>query len=65
MKGMLNLRQEFKDLPKHINWYPGHMRKAVRDLEEEFKKVNMFIEVWDARIPVTSQNPDLLSMLPS
>jgi ribosome biogenesis GTPase A len=44
MKGML-LRQEFKDLPKHINWYPGHMRKAVRDLEDEFKKVNMFIEV--------------------
>jgi len=32
MKNIL-LRQEFKDLPKHINWFPGHMRKAMDDLE--------------------------------
>lgn len=58
------LRKEFKDLPKHVNWFPGHMRKARRDLEDEFKKINMFIEVRDARVPQTSQNPELISMIP-
>jgi len=47
-------REEFKHLPAKINWFPGHMRKAMRQLESEFKKVNLFIEVRDARIPNTS-----------
>lgn len=47
-------REEFKDVPKKVNWFPGHMRKAMRILSDEFKKVNMFIEVRDARIPKTS-----------
>ena len=51
-------------MPRHINWFPGHMRKAMRTLEDEFKKVQMFIEVRDARIPRTSENPELLSLLP-
>lgn len=54
------LRQEFKDLPKHINWFPGHMRKAMHELEDEISKVSMLIEVRDARIPLTSHNPELL-----
>jgi ribosome biogenesis GTPase A len=36
------------------------MRKAIKELEDEIQKVNMFIEVRDARIPVTSHNPELL-----
>ena len=40
------------------------MRKAMRTLQDEFKKVNLFIEVRDARIPCTSQNHELLSLLP-
>src|SRR5258708_3253637 len=64
MKGMV-LRQEFKDLPKNINWYPGHMRKAMTNLEEEIPKVSMLIEVRDARIPYTSHNPELLKMFPT
>jgi ribosome biogenesis GTPase A len=50
------LRQEFKDLPKHINWFPGHMKKAKIELEDEIKKADMFIEVRDARLPYTSHN---------
>jgi ribosome biogenesis GTPase A len=40
------------------------MRKALIELEDEIKKVNMFIEVRDARIPLTSHNSELLSMIP-
>ena len=52
----LLFREEFKNVPQKVNWFPGHMRKAMRTLGEEFKKVNLFIEVRDARIPKTSQN---------
>jgi ribosome biogenesis GTPase A len=38
-------RNEFQNIPKNIDWFPGHMRKAMGQLEEEFKKVNFFIEV--------------------
>ena len=58
-------RTEFtKGLPKYINWFPGHMRKAMRLLEDELKKVDIFIEVRDARIPKTSRNQELIELLP-
>jgi ribosome biogenesis GTPase A len=44
-------REAFENIPKNINWFPGHMRKTMRLLGPELKKVNMFIEVRDARIP--------------
>ena len=47
-------REEFKNVPQKVNWFPGHMRKAMRTLTNEFKKVSLFIEVRDARIPKTS-----------
>ena len=58
------LRAEFKHLPEKVNWFPGHMRKAMKDLGDEFKKVNLFIEVRDARIPMTSRNESLHEILP-
>ncbi len=42
-----------------INWYPGHMAKAKRELAEQLKKVDVVVEVLDARIPHSSRNPDL------
>jgi ribosome biogenesis GTPase A len=45
-----------------INWYPGHMAKARRQMEEWITKVDMIIEVRDARIPLSSANP-LLTQL--
>ena len=42
-----------------INWYPGHMAKAKRELQEQLKKVDVVVEVLDARIPHSSRDPDL------
>lgn len=42
----------------NINWYPGHMKKTKDLLKENIKLVNIIIEVIDARIPISSKNPD-------
>lgn len=42
-----------------IQWYPGHMTKAKRMIEEELKLVDGILEVVDARVPLSSRNPDL------
>ncbi len=42
-----------------INWYPGHMAKTRRVMVEDLKNVDMVCEVIDARIPMSSRNPDL------
>lgn len=42
-----------------INWFPGHMAKARRQVEENLKKVDVVIEILDARIPYSSHNPML------
>ena len=42
-----------------IQWYPGHMAKAKRNIEADLALVDMIIEVIDARIPAASRNPDL------
>ena len=46
-----------------INWYPGHMEKAKRQMMERLKAVDMVIEVRDARIPDASTNPMLLNIV--
>lgn len=40
-----------------INWYPGHMAKARRQMEEQLKLVDIIIELKDARMPLASSNP--------
>lgn len=42
---------------ENINWYPGHMAKARRQMEEELKLVDIVIELRDARMPLASANP--------
>ena len=42
-----------------INWYPGHMAKTRRQIAEDLKLVDIVIELLDARIPISSQNPDI------
>lgn len=42
-----------------INWYPGHMAKARREIGEAAKLVDVIIEIIDARIPIASRNPIL------
>jgi len=46
----------------HIQWYPGHMHKARKQIKETLPQVDMIIEVLDARIPFSSQNPLLNSL---
>ena len=40
-------------------WYPGHMTKAKRMMQEDIKLIDLVIEVVDARIPLGSRNPDI------
>lgn len=44
---------------KAINWYPGHMAKTKRQLEEQIRAVDAVIELCDARAPLATRNPDL------
>lgn len=43
----------------NINWYPGHMAKTKRQIIEDLKLIDIVVEILDARIPVSSQNPDI------
>jgi len=43
----------------HLQWYPGHMRKAERLVKENLKIVDVVVELLDARIPMSSANPVL------
>ena len=43
----------------NINWYPGHMAKTRRQITEDLKLIDIVIELLDARIPMSSQNPDI------
>ena len=40
-----------------INWYPGHMAKAKRLLQDQLSRVDAVIEICDARLPESSRNP--------
>lgn len=46
----------------NINWYPGHMAKTRRQIEQDLKIIDIVIELLDARIPISSQNPDIASI---
>ena len=43
----------------HFQWYPGHMTKAKRMMQEDIKLIDLVVELVDARIPISSRNPDI------
>ena len=43
----------------NINWFPGHMAKTRKQITDDLKLVDVIIEILDARIPLSSQNPDI------
>ena len=43
----------------NYQWYPGHMTKARRMMQENIKLIDLVIEVVDARAPLSSRNPDI------
>ena len=46
-----------------IQWYPGHMTKTRRMIVDQVKNVDIVVEILDARIPISSRNPDVDSMV--
>lgn len=51
------MTQDFEKL--NIQWFPGHMTKAQRMIEDQMKQVDAVCEILDARIPMASRNPDV------
>ena len=43
----------------NYQWYPGHMTKAMRMMQENIRMVDLIIELTDARIPMSGRNPDI------
>ncbi len=43
----------------NFQWYPGHMTKAKRQMQEDIKLIDLVVEIVDARIPFSSRNPDI------
>ena len=46
----------------NINWYPGHMAKTKRQIMDDLKLIDVVIELLDARMPMSSRNPDIKSI---
>ncbi len=46
----------------NINWYPGHMAKTRKQIEEDLKLIDVVIELLDSRIPIASRNPDIKNL---
>ena len=40
----------------NVQWYPGHMTKAKRQMQEDIKLIDLIIELVDARVPLSSRN---------
>lgn len=53
------MEQNLSNQKMNIQWYPGHMTKTRRMMEENLKLVDAVCEILDARIPISSRNPDI------
>lgn len=54
-----NLRPAFKLITKDvIHWFPGHMGKGLKQMQQKLKNIDCVIEVHDARIPLSGRNPE-------
>ena len=50
-------------MANQIHWFPGHMSRALRDVEEKIKIIDVVIELFDARAPLSSINPQLENLI--
>ena len=55
----MDKEQESSYNKTNINWYPGHMEKTRRQIQEDLSIIDIIVEIVDARIPLSSQNPDV------
>ena len=58
----MNMSEEKSFEKTSINWYPGHMAKTRKQIEEDLKLIDVVIELLDARMPFSSRNPDIKKM---
>ena len=47
----------------NINWYPGHMAKTKRQIQEDLKLIDVVVELLDSRIQISSRNPDINTLV--
>jgi ribosome biogenesis GTPase A len=47
-----------------IQWFPGHMTRTIREIKENLRLVDFVLELLDARIPISSSNPELARIIP-
>ena len=60
MRKNKKMNENTKSLPStSINWYPGHMAKTKKQIIQDLKLIDIVIELLDARIPISSQNPNI------
>lgn len=60
MRKNKKMNEDTKSLPStSINWFPGHMAKTRKQITEDLKMIDVVVEILDARIPNSSQNPDI------
>lgn len=48
-----------REVKMNFQWYPGHMTKAKRQMQEDIKLIDLVVEIVDARLPQSSRNPDI------
>ena len=46
-----------RQVHRQIQWFPGHMNKTRRLIEEQINRIDVIVEILDARIPMASRNP--------
>ena len=64
MRKNKKMNEDTKSLPStSINWFPGHMAKTRRQITEYLKLVDVIVEILDARIPISSQNPEIQEII--
>lgn len=56
---MANNKENKEFIPASFNWYPGHMAKTRKAMIDDLKMIDIVIEILDARIPMSSRNPDI------
>lgn len=60
---MSNINENEKFQKTNINWYPGHMAKTKREIQEKINLIDIVFEVIDARIPYSSKNKEIESLI--
>ena len=53
---------KLKDFTLAVHWFPGHMHKALKEIKDVLNQVDILIEVLDARIPYSSENPEIAKL---